>query len=181
MELSHDMYEYLANFADDRTILNMLSVNRTYNNPILFQRIFHRKYPFLSKYKTTDESWKDFYVSMIYYIEKLKEDYAFRYPEDIKIGIAYVNPRKFYLELKGRPPEEDKLIERLNNHIILNWMIDDDIFDFVTNEFPEAVAITGTVKNGLPGILMVVPEIKRNYPSEITGLPLEISIGHTGH
>lgn len=39
MELTKDTYLYLTNFADDRTILNILSVNKKFNDPIFFQQI----------------------------------------------------------------------------------------------------------------------------------------------
>ena len=45
--LPTDVYEYLANFADDRTILNMLSVNKKFNDEKFFKRVIQRKYPLL--------------------------------------------------------------------------------------------------------------------------------------
>ena len=34
-----NIYEYIANFADDRTILSMLSVNKKFRDENLFKRI----------------------------------------------------------------------------------------------------------------------------------------------
>jgi hypothetical protein len=68
-----DVYEYLSTFTDDKDVLNMLSVNKKFNNPVFFERALKRRYPFLLKYKTENSSWRSFYVSMIYYISKMKE------------------------------------------------------------------------------------------------------------
>lgn len=32
MEIPKDLYDYLTNFADDKTILQMISVNKKYND-----------------------------------------------------------------------------------------------------------------------------------------------------
>ena len=49
--LDKDTYEYLTNFADDRTILNMLAVNRKFNDDDFFRRVLQRKYPTLLEFK----------------------------------------------------------------------------------------------------------------------------------
>ena len=56
MNLTKDTYEYLLNFAEDRDIINMLSVNRKFNDEKLFEKIVKRKYPDLLAYKEKDES-----------------------------------------------------------------------------------------------------------------------------
>ncbi|GAH36589.1 unnamed protein product [marine sediment metagenome] len=75
MDLNPDLYEYLTGFVDDKTIINMLSVNKKFNDPIFFQRIFKRKYPFLIEFKEDNQTWKVFYLSMIKYIYKLLEEF----------------------------------------------------------------------------------------------------------
>ena len=92
MYLTKDVYEYLTNFADDRTILNMLSVNKKFSDAPFFRDVLNRKYPGLVQYK--DESWRRFYVKMIYYIAKL-EEMGFPY-------IPGVNPKTFYLSNQNR-------------------------------------------------------------------------------
>jgi hypothetical protein len=42
MQFNKDVYEYLLNFADDRTIINMLSVNKKFNDPIFFEKLLKR-------------------------------------------------------------------------------------------------------------------------------------------
>ena len=71
-----NIYEY---FADDRTILSMLSVNKKFRDEKLFQRIIERKYPLLIEFKKPNETWQHFFVNMTYYIHKLNEDYEIPY------------------------------------------------------------------------------------------------------
>ena len=74
-----NIYEYIANFADDRTILSMLSVNKKFRDENLFKRIIQRKYPLLIEFKKPIETWQHFFVKMTYYIHKLEEDYDITY------------------------------------------------------------------------------------------------------
>lgn len=78
MNLTKDTYEYILNFADDREILNMLSVNKKFRNEKLFEKVLKRKYPELLQYKR-DESFQDFFIKMIFYISFLKEKYDIPY------------------------------------------------------------------------------------------------------
>ncbi len=78
MNLTKDTYEYILNFADDREILNMLSVNKKFRNEELFEKVLKRKYPELLQYKK-DESFQDFFIKMIFYISYLKEKYGIPY------------------------------------------------------------------------------------------------------
>ena len=73
MNINADVYEYITQFADDRTVLNMLSVNRKFNNPVFFRIIIKRKYPGLVSLKNNNESWKSFYLKIIYYVALIEE------------------------------------------------------------------------------------------------------------
>lgn len=86
--LNKDLYEYLCSFVDDKTIINLLSVNRKYNE--CFERIVIRKYPYLVKFKK-DKSWKKFFVEQALAISRIEEDYGIPYflNEDY-------NPSDFY-------------------------------------------------------------------------------------
>ena len=95
MNIPKDLYEYLAGFADDKTIVKMLSVNKKFNDPVFFQRIFNRKYPLLIRYKKDNENWKDFYLSMVKYISKIEEEFGIPY-----IPIENYNPKKTYNDHK---------------------------------------------------------------------------------
>ncbi len=78
MNLTKDTYEYLLNFADDREVLNMLSVNKKFRNEKLFEMIMKRRYPLISRFKK-DKSWKEFYIQTIYYLSKLEEKFHLPY------------------------------------------------------------------------------------------------------
>lgn len=79
MELSKDTYLYLTQFADNRTILNMLSVNKKFNDDMFFEQVMKRKYPLLISQKQNYETWKHFFLKNIYYISKIEEQYGIPY------------------------------------------------------------------------------------------------------
>tara|TARA_R110001599_G_scaffold9946_2_gene49198 strand:- start:128 stop:733 length:606 start_codon:yes stop_codon:yes gene_type:complete len=90
MYVSKDIYEYITNFTDDKTILNMLSVNKKFNTEEFFGRVLFRKYPLLIRFKLEDETSKSLFLRMSYYLAKLDEQ-----------GIPYIplddyNPNIFY-------------------------------------------------------------------------------------
>jgi len=94
MNISKDVYEYLTNFIDDKTIINMLSVNKRFNKIVdenFFKRVLERKYPMLIPFKEKTQSWKDFYLEMVYYLSKLEEEYGIPY-----IPTKDYDPKKFY-------------------------------------------------------------------------------------
>ena len=88
--VSKDAYMSILEKADDKTILNMLSVNKTYRNEELFERIMRKRYPLVIKYKKQEESWKKFYIRMIYYLSVLKEKYNFPYIPTPNFDPGYV-------------------------------------------------------------------------------------------
>ncbi len=104
MILSKDIYEYLLNFVDDRDVINMLSVNKKFCNEVLFERELRRRYPLLARFKK-EKSWRDFYISTIYYLEKLKN-----------LDIPYMkiydfNPESIYKRWQEAYYKEDVEIE----------------------------------------------------------------------
>lgn len=52
------------------------------------------RYPLLKTYKTEDENWRQFFVKMIYYIEKLEEEFDVTYMRNHSY-----NPEQFYKQL----------------------------------------------------------------------------------
>ena len=90
MNLTRDAYEYILNFANDTTILNMLSVNKKFRDEKLFEQIMNRRYPDLIKYKKENETFINLYIRMIYFIAKLKEDFGISF--ESKFG----NPETFH-------------------------------------------------------------------------------------
>lgn len=73
------MYEYLLDFVDDETALNLLSVNKKFRNEKLFEKIMKKRYPLLKKYKKDSESWKFFFIEMTTKIENMKKEYDIPY------------------------------------------------------------------------------------------------------
>ena len=84
MNLTKDAYEYLLNFADDKDILNMLSTNKKFRDEEFFEKILKRRYPLLLKFKK-GESYKNFFISSIFYIAKIQE----------KFGIPYIAEKDY--------------------------------------------------------------------------------------
>ena len=71
--LTKDTYEHILNFADDREIIIMLSLNKKFNDEKLFERVMKKRYPLLIRYRKENETWKELYVRMVFYISKLRE------------------------------------------------------------------------------------------------------------
>lgn len=94
MNLPPDIYQHIALMSDDRDILNMLSVNKKFNDPEFFKRIISNKYPLTMRYKKDDENWKQFYLRIIKYIALAKEEFGFPYIPDWRI-----DPEEVYTEL----------------------------------------------------------------------------------
>ena len=74
-----DVYEYMINFADDKTILNMLSVNRKFRDEEFFERIMTRRYPLLIEFRKEGESWKHLFIRMVHILATLQETYQLPY------------------------------------------------------------------------------------------------------
>ncbi len=96
MNLTKDTYEYLLNFADDKDILNMLSTNKKFRDEKFFERILKRRYPLLLKFKPKDESYKNFFISSIFYISKIQEIFGVPY-----IPAEGYDPKKFYKQMSS--------------------------------------------------------------------------------
>ena len=80
MEVSDkDIYEYIVNLAEDRDVINMLSVNKKFNDDLYFKKILEKRYPLLIKFKLEDETYKHLYLRMVKYMAKLWEEYKIPY------------------------------------------------------------------------------------------------------
>tara|TARA_R110002153_G_scaffold176053_1_gene329287 strand:- start:66 stop:734 length:669 start_codon:yes stop_codon:yes gene_type:complete len=88
--LPKDVYEYLTNFADDKTILNMLMVNKKFQDDSFFHRVLLRKYPYLLEFKGS-MTYKQLYTQMVHYISLLEEEHNIPY-----IPAKDYNPRTMY-------------------------------------------------------------------------------------
>jgi hypothetical protein len=107
-----DVYLLIATMQENKDIIQMLSVNRKYNDTVFFEQILRKKYPHLIKYKKVRESWKQFYVRMVYYLSYLKEEYDIPY-----VNVASFDPIVIYIylkrETKGKKVKEKKIIASL--------------------------------------------------------------------
>ena len=78
-----DVDREVLKHVDDDKLLKICSVDRkTWNevcNDTFLKRRLMSKYPGIEQYKREDESWKRFFLTAIYYISKMKEDYQFTY------------------------------------------------------------------------------------------------------
>lgn len=92
-----DLYLKIAGHADARTILNMLQINSPYLKDENMKMIILNKYPELLKYKKEDESYREFYIRIVYYVSKMKEEYNYEYSKEDFL----VSPKNLYKLLKG--------------------------------------------------------------------------------
>ena len=119
MDLPKDIYLKLAEFGDDATVIKMLSVNKKFNNPEFFKYIFTSRYPNLIKYKTDLVNWKQFYLQMIQYILKLKEDFSYDFINDAEFKIFETdNPKEIYIKAtEALEPNRKQHISRIDRTI----------------------------------------------------------------
>ena len=92
MEVSDkDIYSYIVNLAEDRDVINMLSVNRKFSDDSYFKKILENRYPTLLQYKEEKQTYKHFYLEMVKYLAKLWEKYEIPY-----ISARYFDPKQLY-------------------------------------------------------------------------------------
>ena len=95
--LPKDVYLYLMNFADDRTILNMLSVNKKFNQDEFFIEVLKRRYPATIQFKPDNLSWKQYYLEVIACIDKISREFDYKYSVNAK-----KSPKEYYNLMKAR-------------------------------------------------------------------------------
>ena len=90
MYVNKDVYEYMADFLDHKTVLNMFSVNRKFGQDIYFERYMRKKYPLLIPFLEEQEKYtlarsrneniyKSFFMRFTHYIYKLEKYYGIPY------------------------------------------------------------------------------------------------------
>ena len=81
MEIGNkDVYEYISNFADDKTIINMILANKkVFDNEKFYEKVMQKRYPVLLEFRLNNETWKALYLRMVYILAKLQEDYQIPY------------------------------------------------------------------------------------------------------
>ena len=80
-----DVDREILKHLDDDELLKICSVNRKTWNEVCDDNFLRRrllsKYPEIEKYKKENETWKQFFLSVIYYISKMKDEKKFNYTE----------------------------------------------------------------------------------------------------
>ena len=75
-----DVYEYISNFADDKTVINMILANpKIFDKENFYEKVMRKRYPLLIEFRKENETWKALYLRMIYVLAKLQEDYQIPY------------------------------------------------------------------------------------------------------
>ena len=137
MELTKDTYEYLLNFADDRTLLNMLSVNKKFAQKLedddFFKRLLEIRYPYLLEFKDKDESFKNFYLREIYYIAIIEEKYKIPY-----YSVKGYDPEYMYYYFKRYYIKENNKNEILRDILDLAISANNfDVIEKITKEYKD--------------------------------------------
>ena len=112
-----DIYEYITNFADDETIINLLSTNTQLRDNTLFERIMRRRYPLLIRYKKLNEDWINLYLRMAHYILKLKEEFGLDYVPSSKL-----DPQFFYYSLIIHPEKAGQKRKVSKREVIVEYL-----------------------------------------------------------
>ena len=102
--------------VSDKELLGACSIDRRMWNDVCddaFLRMRLSKYHGIEKYKKDDESWKQLFLRVIYYISKMKEEFEFEYTEgDFKKQYEILKkPRKESLLFEATRAGELFLVE----------------------------------------------------------------------
>src|SRR5581483_8941166 len=101
MNICKDIYLYILDLVDDRTAINMLSVNKEFSQTQYFKRLLDKRYPLLTVFNYLSyDNFRIFFVSISSYISLLYKKFDVPYipcrgyhPIDL-----YVKYKKLYLE-----------------------------------------------------------------------------------
>ena len=113
--MNKDLILYVANLSDDRAVLNLLSVSKRFRIPENFKRIFQQRYPLIMRFKPEELSWIQFYIEVIYFLGKLKEEFNIDY-----LPTYDFNPKDVYRfvikELQQYPETTKRRIDYYTKH-----------------------------------------------------------------
>jgi hypothetical protein len=98
-------YVLLQNMGDKELFQTML-INKDKLNlgQKFFEERLRERYPSLIKFKNEKETWANYYLRMIHYISKLKEEYNLDYPRKF----AFESPRRYLKTLRKNFRPEHK-------------------------------------------------------------------------
>ena len=142
MEVSDkDIYSYIVNLAEDRDVINMLSVNRKFSDDSYFKKVLEKRYPLLLRFKSPYETYKKFYLKMVKYMSKLWEKYKIPY-----VAAKFFNPESRYKQAAFLDPYSMTLIDvaEIGNIKLAEYLIGKS--GKITSPAYEAVGKGGTVE-----------------------------------
>ena len=134
-----DVDREILKHIDDESLLKICSLDRKTWNQVCDDNFLKRrlsKYPGIEKYKNQKESWKEFFLQVIYYTSKMKEEFQYEYKSgDFK--------RQFNLLNK------DKGETRLyRNAVLLDRAVGEGELDLVKYAVNNGASITAYGGNG---------------------------------
>ena len=110
---------------DDSDLFHTLLVNKYANflgNEDFFRNRLITKYPSTAIYKPTEQSWKKYYLSVIYYIDKMKTEYDFEFT---------IGDPKVYYKLLRKNFKTNKRTVKIKENLIKNY---EDLALYFTNK-----------------------------------------------
>ena len=77
--------EILLKLKDDKEFLKSCNLNNYFRNEVCNDNFFRTRlsitYPNTLKYKTKKQTWKQYFLEVIYYLAKLEENYQYKYED----------------------------------------------------------------------------------------------------
>ena len=77
-----DVDREILKHVDDEELLKICTINRKTWNEVCDDNFLRRrlmKYPGIEEYKFENESWKQFYLRVLYYVSRMQEEYEYKY------------------------------------------------------------------------------------------------------
>lgn len=115
-----DTDKIILSMLDDRDLLSACLADKNTNSlcdETFFRNRIYEKYPNLVPFKTSDISWKNYYLKIVYYIDKLEIEHGFKFTKDSK-----GTPKQYYEIIENKPIKR-KLMLKLDS-IIKNKFYD---------------------------------------------------------
>lgn len=160
----------LSEIDNDTKLLELCSLNKYFFyqvcDEIFFQNRLIQKYPQLLLHKQENETWKDFYLKILYYVSKLKEDFDFISESNngnpiIQYAILKkfkkIIPERFFelvityneIDIIKYVKERYNIIFNIYANIILNIAVRENKYDIVKYLLDEAEVSSAGRNNNL--------------------------------
>lgn len=103
---SRDVDTYLLEKLDDKELLEVMFLNKDFLklSTYFFEKRLKERYSLLIKFKPLKMNFTKYYLSVVYYISKLKEEYDISY-----VPAPSFNPKTYYYRLKYDYASEDEI------------------------------------------------------------------------